>query len=138
VARVLDERGVSPEALRLEITESALMRDPDGARAALTELAEVGVEVALDDFGTGYSSLARLRRFPIDMLKIDRGFVAAGDQDIVRTIISLAGHLGMGVVAEGVETPAQAETLRDLGCRLGQGWLFAPAVERHALEALLV
>ncbi|MCU0307340.1 MAG: EAL domain-containing protein [Thermoleophilia bacterium] len=138
VARVLDERGVSPEALRLEITESALMRDPDGARAALTELAEVGVEVALDDFGTGYSSLARLRRFPIDMLKIDRGFVAAGDQDIVRTIISLAGHLGMGVVAEGVETPAQAETLRDLGCRLGQGWLFAPAVERHALEALLI
>ena len=137
VRRVLEARGVSPSSLRLEITESALVRDADGTRRALVALSALGVEVALDDFGTGYSSLARLRRFPIDVLKIDRGFVASDERDIVRTIVSLAEHLGMRVVAEGVETPEQADALRALGCRLGQGWLYAPALERGELEPLL-
>jgi predicted signal transduction protein with EAL and GGDEF domain len=114
----------------LEVTESVVMEQPEASARVLRALKDLGVRVGLDDFGTGYSSLAYLRQFPFDILKIDRAFVAGvttGDEDraIVRTIVELARALGLTVVAEGVETPEQLGVLRELGCELAQGYLFA-------------
>ena len=130
VAEVLESNDLDPRTLKLEITESAVVDNPDQAAAMLGELKEMGVRLCLDDFGTGYSSLAHLHRFPFDVLKIDRSFVSrmgigAEDPGIVRSIIDLAQGLNMEVVAEGVETHQQYEMLREMGCRLGQGYLFA-------------
>jgi diguanylate cyclase (GGDEF)-like protein len=140
--RILQETGLDPALLRLELTESAVMADPDGATATLRQLKELGVEVALDDFGTGYSSLGSLTRLPIDVLKIDRGFVAGlgragGDAAIVQAVVAMAPALGLRVVAEGVETREQLEQLRELGCELGQGYHFASAIPAEAATALL-
>jgi PAS domain S-box-containing protein len=118
------------EALLLEITEGALVQEPERVRRTLVALKALGVRLAVDDFGTGYSSLSYLQRFPIDVLKIDKSFVRGvaseeGDRAIARTVVALGRTLGLHTVAEGVETEAQRAVLAGLGCDLGQGYLFA-------------
>ncbi len=133
---------LDPCGLTLEITESALVHDPVGATAKLKALKEAGVRLAIDDFGGGYLSLNHLKRFPVDTLKIDRSFIQDVEQNphdeaIVRSVIALAAAFGLNVVAEGIETSAQAARLRALGCGLGQGYLFVPPLPAEAFEALL-
>jgi diguanylate cyclase (GGDEF)-like protein len=130
VRNALEESGLSPELLELEITETVAMQDAEHAIATLRGLKRMGVRIAIDDFGTGYSSLSYLRRFPIDVLKIDRSFVMElpGDGDslsIVRTIVALASALKIGVVAEGVETAEQFKLLSDEGVGRVQGFYFS-------------
>ena len=138
---VLEEAGLPPSDLAVEITESALMASPQVAATMLGELRSRGVQVFVDDFGTGYSSLAYLSSLPVDRLKIDRSFVAAMSDPnrlrIVRTIATLAHDLGKGLVAEGVETPEQLELLRGMGCEFGQGWIFSRPMDAGQAEALL-
>ncbi|MEZ5415934.1 MAG: EAL domain-containing protein [Vicinamibacterales bacterium] len=139
VAEVLRATGCPASALRLEITESAAIKDAVRARAALADLRRLGVRISLDDFGTGYSSLSYLQSLPLDVLKVDRSFVTGigSDHDkaeIVRLIVGLAQGLGLEIVAEGVETSLQVEQLRALGCQYGQGYYFArPAEPAEAL-----
>jgi EAL domain-containing protein (putative c-di-GMP-specific phosphodiesterase class I) len=128
VASVLDETGLAPGMLCLELTESAVIES--GAKATLEGLKRLGVQLAIDDFGTGWSSLGHLRRFPIDVVKLDRSFVSGlgrepQDASIAAAIISLAHALGLSTVAEGIETGEQLSILASLGCDLGQGYLFA-------------
>jgi len=142
VARAVDAAGCDPSHLCLEVTESVLLGDLDDAVARLEALRAVGVRIALDDFGTGFSSLSYLHRLPLDLVKIDRAFVAelgTGPRNvaIARAIVEMAGALALDVVAEGVETEVQRNLLLELGCRRGQGWLFAPALPVEALEPLL-
>ncbi len=129
----LESTGLPPERLTLEITESALTLDPVTAQHRLEALKALGVRLAMDDFGTGYSSLSHLQRFPIDVLKIDRSFVAMIDEPVgealIRAVLDLANALGIETVAEGVETEEQRRALVDLGCRQGQGWLFSRPVD---------
>ncbi|HEV2724125.1 MAG TPA: bifunctional diguanylate cyclase/phosphodiesterase, partial [Thermoleophilaceae bacterium] len=131
VQRVLEETGVQPEELWLEITETALMEDPVATFEALANLESLGVGLAIDDFGVGFSSLNRLRQLPpVEVIKIDKVFVDGlqthpADRAIVAAAISLANALGATTVAEGVETPEQATVLRDLGCELAQGYHFS-------------
>lgn len=130
VKTILTETGLSSQNLRLEITETAIMHNSVEAINVLKELRALGVGLCIDDFGIGYSSLSRLQQLPIDILKIDRSFVqnigAKGENtEIVRTIIDLAESLNMGIIAEGVETKAQLEGLRELGCNHIQGFYFA-------------
>ncbi len=127
---LLTDEPLRDRFLEIEITESGIMQNPEQAVANLTALRDLGVSVAIDDFGTGYSSLAYLKRFPIDILKIDRSFVRdlALDQDdeaIIRTIIAMAETLNMQVIAEGIETREQLERLERLGCQEGQGYFYA-------------
>ncbi len=135
VEGVLNRTGVARGALSLEITESVLMRDAEDALGVLQDLKSLGVSISVDDFGTGYSSLTYLKRFPVDVLKIDRSFVdgLGGDADdlaIVKAILALAAALGMSTIAEGVENDAQREVLLGLGCRTAQGYLLGrPAAE---------
>lgn len=129
VVRALEDAGLPPWRLVLEVTESVLMRDTARAVAHLQQLRRLGVRVALDDFGTGHSSLAVLRDLPLDILKIDRSFIVRMQQDdrggrMVDGIVSLAEDLGLVTVAEGVETAGQAARLRRAGCHVAQGWLF--------------
>jgi diguanylate cyclase (GGDEF)-like protein/PAS domain S-box-containing protein len=146
VQTILDqvkEHGLDPRQLKLEITESAIMNDPDAAAQIMAELVGHGVGLAIDDFGTGYCSLAYLHRFPADTLKIDRYFVAQMDGSphglgIVGAIIDLAHGLGMAVVAEGIETTVQRDALRHLGCDYGQGFLFSRPVSAEAASRLLL
>ena len=131
VRQVLDASGLEPSSLCLELTESVLLEDVDRHIRTLLELRELGVRLAIDDFGTGFSSLTYLKRFPVDVVKIDRSFVAGlgtdmSDTAIVRSVIELAHALSLVVVAEGVERPDQLEALRSLGCDLAQGYLFSP------------
>ncbi len=143
VAHVLDDTGMDPDRLWLEITESTIMADPEAARTTLADLRRLGVHLAIDDFGTGYSSLAYLRRFPVEALKIDRSFVqevgtSAENDAIVSLITSLASTLGLEVVAEGVESAAQVEALQRLGCDVVQGYLFGrPLPPEEAWKAIL-
>ncbi len=142
VRRVLDESGIDAGCLKLEITESVLMSDADAVTGALRRLKDLGVELQLDDFGTGYSSLSYLHRFPVDALKVDRSFVSrigpgGANSEIARAIVTMAHSLGMGVVAEGVETEAQAAELRSLACEYGQGFLFSRALDGEGAESLL-
>ena len=130
VAAALEGSGLDPSGLYLEITESVLMDDAEAARVTLDALRGLGVRLAVDDFGTGYSSLAYLRRFPVNVLKIDRSFVAGigtdvDDETVVQLVVDLAHSLKLDVVAEGVETKEQLETLRSLGCDMVQGYLLA-------------
>jgi EAL domain-containing protein (putative c-di-GMP-specific phosphodiesterase class I) len=139
VASVLREHNLAGDLLELELTESILVHDANGALARLSQLSTLGVRLAIDDFGTGYSSLAYLKRFPIDRLKIDRSFVKgvpADDSDcaIVRAVVQLAQALGMKVIAEGVETEPQRAFLLELGCDEFQGFLFAPALDALSFE----
>ncbi|TFV53863.1 EAL domain-containing protein, partial [Geodermatophilus sp. DF01-2] len=125
VVAALERHGLHPSRLSIEITESALMKDPTSAREVLTQLRELGVSLAIDDFGTGYSSLAYLRHLPVDCLKVDRSFVAElahGHTEIASAVIALAKNLGLSTVAEGVETPAQAVELARLGACFLQGF----------------
>ena len=149
IRAALDDAGLSPHRLEVEITESALVGDLDLARDVLNELKALGIRLALDDFGTGYSSLRHLKMLPFDKLKIDAGFVGAmagntESRKIVAAVIGLGQSLGLTTVAEGVEEPETAALLRGLGCDVGQGWLFgrpSPAeaasalVQRHHAEA---
>ncbi len=142
VEALLRQTGVSSRQLGLEMTESSLIPDMGAALEVLGNLRRLGVSLLMDDFGTGYSSLSYLHSFPIDVLKIDRSFVGRmtdGKQplQIVRTIIELARVLGMDVVAEGIETREQYRLLRNLGCRFGQGFLFARPMPVEALTSLL-
>jgi diguanylate cyclase (GGDEF)-like protein/PAS domain S-box-containing protein len=130
VARALQDSGLDPAFLELEITESAVMDDPEQAIEQMHQLRTLGVSLAIDDFGTGYSSLLRLKRMPVQKLKIDQGFVAGlpdGEDDIsiVRVVIALAQSMGMRVLAEGVEEAEQAAFLLENGCELAQGYWFA-------------
>jgi len=140
VRQALDTYKIGGERLMIELTESAIIGDPDLALSVLSELKALDARVAMDDFGTGYSNLAYLQRLPIDVLKIDRSFVEhmVDDRDkvaIVRTIQSLAEVLGMRTTAEGVETADQARLLSALGCDFGQGFLFARPLDSKAALA---
>ena len=142
IRQILIDTGVPPESLKLEVTESVLVDNPERALAIAEELRRMGVGLKIDDFGTGYSSLSYLHRLPFDTLKIDRSFISGMTTDhtafeIVRAIVALAQNLGLHVVAEGVETRAQMEELRTLGCDFGQGYLFAPPLNREAATRLL-
>jgi diguanylate cyclase (GGDEF)-like protein/PAS domain S-box-containing protein len=142
VSDLLADCGLGPSALVLEMTETALVDDPDSAARTLEELTSLGVRLALDDFGTGHSSLSHLRRFPIDSLKIDREFIAEveskRERSMVMAISQLAHSLGKSVVAEGVETEAQRAVLVDIGCDLAQGYLFARPLTESAATAYLL
>jgi EAL domain-containing protein (putative c-di-GMP-specific phosphodiesterase class I) len=143
VRAAIASTGLPGDAVRLEITESALMQDPERMHSLVSELSESGVRLHLDDFGTGYSSLAALHQFPVDALKIDRSFIASlrdgdGDSDvIVRSTVALAHSLGLHVIAEGIEDVKQLQRLRSLGCESGQGFLFSPPLSVEDTEALL-
>jgi diguanylate cyclase (GGDEF)-like protein len=140
VRSILDETGLPPASLMLEITESSLMRRTQATIARLDALRDLGVHLAIDDFGTGYSSLSYLERFPIDILKIDRTFVSpVGDavSPIARAIVDLGRTLELEVIAEGIEHLEQARGLADIGCRFGQGYLYARPMGAAAIEALL-
>jgi EAL domain-containing protein (putative c-di-GMP-specific phosphodiesterase class I) len=133
---------LDPQGLVLEITETAIMEQLDAATTILNELRRLGVRLALDDFGTGYSSLSYLQRLPVDILKVDRSFVAgvAGsteDSALARGILTLGQTLGLETVAEGIETAEQLAALRELGCKLGQGYFFARPLGPAAVDALL-
>jgi len=143
VARTLAQTGLAPETLMLELTETALLDEGEATESLIARLKELGVQISLDDFGTGYSSLSHLRRFPIDVLKIDRSFVDGidggekGQRALVRSIIRLAQSLELETVAEGIERPEQLVALRALGVRYGQGFLFAEPMEPSALGPLM-
>jgi EAL domain-containing protein (putative c-di-GMP-specific phosphodiesterase class I) len=143
VHAILAEAGLAPERLMLEVTESVFLGHDAGRVAAeLDELHAMGVTVALDDFGTGYASLTHLKRFPVDVLKVDKSFVRdmladPGDAAIVRAVVGLGQSLGMRVVAEGVESEEQLAWLRRQGCDYAQGFLFAPALPAEAAAAWL-
>jgi EAL domain-containing protein (putative c-di-GMP-specific phosphodiesterase class I) len=138
--KVLTETGFPTARLKVEITEDALVTDFEAARTILASLKNQGVIIALDDFGTGYSSLRHLRELPFDVLKIDRSFVSnmadnAEAKALVQTIVALAKSMGLSVTAEGVETEAQANALKALGCDVGQGYLFGrPSAASAILE----
>jgi diguanylate cyclase (GGDEF)-like protein len=142
VARLLEETQVDPRQIALEITETVLVEDTTTAAKTLQELEQLGVRLVLDDFGTGYSSLGYVKRFPLAYLKIDRSFVAelGGDgrnEAIVSAISEMARALGARVVAEGVETEAQLDGIRKLGCELAQGYLFSRPVPPDEIDALI-
>jgi diguanylate cyclase (GGDEF)-like protein/PAS domain S-box-containing protein len=142
VAEVLARSSVAAEDLRLEVTESSLMSNPDSALETMQDLKALGVGLHMDDFGTGYSSLNHLHRYPFDTLKIDRSFIQgiAEEQEsmeIVGTILELARSLRMDVVAEGIETAEQVERLKSLGCRLGQGYYFAKPLDAQTVSVML-
>ena len=143
IQRVLNETGFAPESLKLEITESIFMKNPEAMASILSRLNSLGVQLQLDDFGTGYSSLSYLHKFPFDNLKIDRAFVSnmntnAKNAQIVRTIVMLAHNLGMGVTAEGVETIEQLSELTAINCEEGQGYFFSMPVDGSQVERLIV
>jgi diguanylate cyclase (GGDEF)-like protein/PAS domain S-box-containing protein len=140
--RLLQEGGVDPKWVNLEITETSAMADAERSAGMLAQLKALGVGLDIDDFGTGYSSLSRLQRLPVDTLKIDRAFVSRVDSDqdtyeIVRIIVMLAHNLGLTVVAEGVETLAQLDLIRKVGCERAQGYLFSRPVDHHTILKLL-
>ena len=152
IQRIADH-GLVPAMLEVEVTESVILaNEPGPVRRILQRLKKTGMRVALDDFGTGYASLVHLRSYPIDVIKIDKSFVqrflrSAQDRAILESILQLGASLGMDIVAEGIETPAQFEGLKALGCPLGQGFLFSraiPAVQAadwltpHACECVRV
>jgi EAL domain-containing protein (putative c-di-GMP-specific phosphodiesterase class I) len=138
VAKALEAVGLTGDALGLEITEGALLETSTVERENVGRLKDLGVRIVLDDFGTGYSALGYIRRFPLDVIKIDRSFTRDMTKDtqaaaLVQAILAMARGMNLEVVAEGVETPEQRQLLRLLGCRLGQGYLFSrPAAAEDA------
>jgi EAL domain-containing protein (putative c-di-GMP-specific phosphodiesterase class I) len=139
---VLRDTGLAACSLKLEITESSFMENCEAAIAMLSQLKSTGIQVGIDDFGTGYSSLSYLYRLPLDTLKIDRSFIArmgahGEDSEIVGTIVSLAHHLKLDVIAEGVETAEQLAQLQALGCEYGQGYYFSRPVPAEAASGFI-
>jgi EAL domain-containing protein (putative c-di-GMP-specific phosphodiesterase class I) len=139
---VLDESGIDPHCLKLEITESVVMENAEAATLMFKQLRALGVQLSIDDFGTGYSSLSYLHRFPVNYLKVDKSFVGRmsegnDNSEIVRTIVTLARNLGMEVIAEGVETEHQNNQLKSLGCDYGQGYLFSRPIGAQHVPAML-
>lgn len=139
VQQALDSAGIAARQLEVEITESLLIDDVERTLNTLKQLKLMGVRVSIDDFGTGYSSLSYLKQFPVDTLKVDRSFIMnipdnKDDEQITRTIISMAHNLGLGVIAEGVETAEQLSFLKQLGCEEVQGFLLSPPVRAAAME----
>ena len=142
VERILQESGLPPRCLKLEITETILMENAEAAISMLKRMRTLGVQLGIDDFGTGYSSLSYLHRLPVNILKVDRSFVGRMDEaaeyrEIVRTIVSLAHTLGLDVVAEGVETAEQWSQLRVLNCEYSQGYFFAKPLSAEAATKYL-
>jgi diguanylate cyclase (GGDEF)-like protein len=142
VGQILTSTRLDPRSLKLEVTESSAMENPEQSIRLLNKLKQLGVRLSIDDFGTGYSSLSYLHRLPFDTLKIDRSFVSSvGDNgensEILQTIISLAKNLKMRVIAEGIETPSQLAVLRNLGCDFGQGFLLAKPKTKEEAERIL-
>ncbi len=142
LSEILEEVGLEPSRLKLEITESAAMQNAEQTIEVLKQLTKIGVQLSIDDFGTGYSSLSYLHRFPIDTLKIDRSFVSAmtktdENQGIIQTIVALAETLKLDVIAEGIETVQQAIDLSNLNCAYGQGYLFSRPVPKEEIEKML-
>jgi diguanylate cyclase (GGDEF)-like protein/PAS domain S-box-containing protein len=138
-SKILRHTHLAPGSLIFEVTESAMMPDPETAIQVMKQLKALGVQIALDDFGTGYSSLSYLNRFPLDSLKIDRAFISRTmeDDEIIRTILTLGRNMGLKVVAEGVETTEQVKKLQNLGCSLAQGYYFSNPVTAQAATDLL-
>ena len=137
VENSLRTSGIEARFLTIEVTESVLMDDADAAIARLLELKALGVQIAIDDFGTGYSSLSYLRRFPVDVLKIDRSFVAASQEPqgraLLHTMVQLGQSMGVETVAEGIEQEAELRILQEEGCTTGQGFLFARPMGKDVL-----
>jgi EAL domain-containing protein (putative c-di-GMP-specific phosphodiesterase class I) len=128
--------------LQLEITESMAMSNPKVTTRIFSQLKDMGVSLSIDDFGTGHSSLSRLRSFPVDVLKIDRSFIRGIEEnvesrEIAHLIVTLAHHLDLKVIAEGIETRGQQSYLEEFGCEFGQGYLYSPPIDPHAFEKLL-
>jgi predicted signal transduction protein with EAL and GGDEF domain len=143
VQDILQTTGLATNQLKLEVTETSVMENTEGALSVLSRLESMGVALSTDDFGTGYSSLSYLHRFPFSRLKIDKSFVnqmsdCNKSRAIVKTILMLGKNLRVEVVAEGIETDGQFKSLRDLGCRLGQGYLFSKPINAEATGRLLV
>jgi predicted signal transduction protein with EAL and GGDEF domain len=143
IEKILADTGLAPDNLKLELTESVTMRDEERTTRILSELRVLGVRLCIDDFGTGYSSLSYLRRFALDVLKIDRSFVSemltnSESREIVKTILSLGNNLGMAVVAEGVETIEQTSLLRSLGCEYAQGYFFSRPLDSPGVAQTLM
>ena len=142
VRQVLDETGLAPSSLRLEVTESSVIADAPGAAKTMRELGRSGVGLHMDDFGVGYSSLEYLRKFPFDTLKIDRSFIRGiahdrESQQIVRSILGLARSFSLDVVAEGIEDADQLKELKSMGCPTGQGYYFARPMDAPSIDALV-
>lgn len=142
VEAILHQAGLPAGQLGIEVTESTLIQDATTARACLSQLRDLRVSVAVDDFGTGYSALAHLKNLPVDVLKIDRGFItdinaSPADKGIVAAILALADTVGLHVTAEGIETAAQRHTLQNMGCSAGQGYLFSRSLTATQLTDLL-
>jgi diguanylate cyclase (GGDEF)-like protein/PAS domain S-box-containing protein len=142
VSAALTESGLPPGRLVLEVTETAMIHDPDAVVDRMTRLKALGARISVDDFGTGYSSLASLRRFPVDVLKIDRSFIKSisrspEDASVVQALVSLGRTLSLEVVAEGVEMDSQLDAVREAGCSSAQGFLLARPLNEEQLEALL-
>lgn len=130
IDRLLKEKRLPPQALEVEVTESTVMENPTHAVEVMNQLRAIGVQIAIDDFGTGHSSLSYLTALPTDVLKIDRSFIEAMDTDrtaemVVTAIVDLARLLGLGIVAEGVETRTAVQTLKRIGCATAQGFTTA-------------
>src|SRR5262249_32092475 len=142
IGKAISESGIAPENLRLEIVETLAMGDAEKSGSVLSALKGLGVKLSIDDFGTGYSSLSRLRRIPVDTLKIDRVFVMNMDSDpenreLVRVIITLAHNFGLKVVAEGAETETHVKELQKLNCEQAQGYFFSKPLEASSITHLL-
>jgi diguanylate cyclase (GGDEF)-like protein/PAS domain S-box-containing protein len=142
IDEILDETGLDPGLLRLDLTEAVVMQNASLAASLMTRLHERGIQICIDDFGTGYTSLQQLRLFPISGLKIDRSFIGQLDADnaeheIVQSILALGSSMAIDVIAEGVETPSQLSQLRRLGTRFAQGFLFSLPLDSNATTALL-
>jgi EAL domain-containing protein (putative c-di-GMP-specific phosphodiesterase class I) len=141
VRDLVQRHGIEPRHLVFELTESVLIEDSASTYNALSDLKAIGIRLAIDDFGTGYSSMNYVSRFPIDVLKIDKSFVSSMADSptstaLVAAMVQLANSLGISAVAEGVEEPSQAESLRRLGCRLGQGYLFSMPLTAEEVHPL--
>ena len=141
ITRTLRELRVPPDRIVLELTESVLLREPERASQVLTEIHKLGVQIAIDDFGTGYSSLSYLNQLPADILKIDQSFVRASDMPkgraILSSIVTLGHALGMAIVAEGIETPAQLATVMTSGCDIGQGYFLSKPESVDVIHQML-
>jgi len=143
IARMLEQTGLPPQCLELEITESTFIDDPEPVAADIASLRRLGVAISIDDFGTGFASLNYIRRFSFDVLKIDRSFIEGlpgepGHAAIVEAVITLSNSLGIQVVAEGVETAEQVAVLSAYGCKLAQGYFFSPPVSAEAFTELVL